>query len=158
MRRCRAREETLLKNKSDRSIDARVMRARVERTPLLRNYFFFVCFVLRCESFFPEKKNFGAFFLTKTRRKKSGSFSPITPIFFPKKHTRITQTHRQQRITKSTMPYASESFLRTAAREGKKMWPFLAGFAFVGTAVTYSTLTITSEDKKASKFLNPGGH
>ena len=55
------------------------------------------------------------------------------------------------------MPYASESFLRTAAREGKKMWPFLAGFAFVGTAVTYATSTITSEDKKASKFLNPGG-
>jgi hypothetical protein len=38
------------------------------------------------------------------------------------------------------------------------MWPFLAGFAFVGTAVIYSTTTITSEDKKASKFLNPGGH
>ena len=56
------------------------------------------------------------------------------------------------------MPYASESFLRNAAREGKKMWPFLAGFAFVGAAVTYSTTTITSEDKKASKFLNPGGH
>ena len=136
------------------------MRARVERTPLLRNYFFFVCFVLRCESFFPEKKNFGAFFLTKTRRKKSGSFSPITPIFSPRRSTHLYHTINTQTTTnnKSTMPYASESFLRTAAREGKKMWPFLAGFAFVGTAVTYSTLTITSEDKKASKFLNPGGH
>ena len=68
----------------------------------------------------------------------------------------VSSSERQQQHTK--MPYASESFLRTAAREGKKMWPFLAGFAFVGTAVTYATSTITSEDKKASKFLNPGGH
>ena len=87
-------------------------------------------------------------------RKKSCSFlSPITCIF-PKSTLIISHTNTQTNI----MPYASESFLRTAAREGKKMWPFLAGFAFVGTAVTYSTLTITSEDKKASKFLNPGGH
>ena len=55
------------------------------------------------------------------------------------------------------MPYATESFLRTAAREGKKMWPFLSGFAFVGSAVVYATTTITEEEKKASKFLNPGG-
>ena len=45
-----------------------------------------------------------------------------------------------------------------AAREAKKMWPFLAGFAVVGFGVTQATLGITEADKKKSSFLNPGGH
>jgi len=47
--------------------------------------------------------------------------------------------------------------MRTAMREGKKMWPFVAGLALVGTAVTFVTAGITEKDKKASKFLHPGG-
>lgn len=105
-------------------------------------------------SFFPEKNL--ELFAAKHEEKRA-ALSLRSPPFFPQEaHSYHTNT--QTTNNKSTMPYASESFLRTAAREGKKMWPFLAGFAFVGTAVTYSTLTITSEDKKASKFLNPGGH
>ena len=92
----------------------------------------------------------------KIDRFKSSKFGKETSEEERQKRCLVSSSERQQQHTK--MPYASESFLRTAAREGKKMWPFLAGFAFVGTAVTYATSTITSEDKKASKFLNPGGH
>ena len=56
------------------------------------------------------------------------------------------------------MPYQSESMIVFAAREAKKMWPFLAGFAVVGFGVTQATLGITEADKKKSAFLNPGGH
>ena len=51
-----------------------------------------------------------------------------------------------------------ESMIVFAAREAKKMWPFLAGFAVVGFGVTQATLGITEADKKKSAFLNPGGH
>ena len=56
------------------------------------------------------------------------------------------------------MPYASESVVITAAREAKKIWPFLAGLGCVGAAVVAATSSITEADKKASKFLNPGSH
>ena len=55
------------------------------------------------------------------------------------------------------MPYRSESMIVFAAREAKKMWPFIAGFGVVGYGVTVATLGITEEDKKKSGFLNPGG-
>jgi len=119
------------------------------------------CVVMRCEFFFP-KKNLELFDSLTPAAKHEVSLRspPFVTCFFPQEeaHKVSHNKHTDTTNNKSTMPYASESFLRTAAREGKKMWPFLAGFAFVGTAVTYSTLTITSEDKKASKFLNPGGH
>jgi len=56
------------------------------------------------------------------------------------------------------MPYQAESVVAFAAREAKKMWPFLAGFGVVGYGVTVATLGITEEDKKKSSFINPGGH
>jgi hypothetical protein len=55
------------------------------------------------------------------------------------------------------MPYQSESMIVFAAREAKKMWPFLAGFAVVGFGVTQATLGVTEADKKKSAFINPGG-
>ena len=45
------------------------------------------------------------------------------------------------------MPYQSESVFIFAAREAKKMWPFIAGFGVVGYGVTMATLGITEEDK-----------
>ena len=55
------------------------------------------------------------------------------------------------------MPYQSEYMIVFAAREAKKMWPFLAGFAVVGFGVTQATLGVTEADKKKSAFINPGG-
>ena len=50
----------------------------------------------------------------------------------------------------------TEPMLKTAAREIPKVWPFFAGFAIIGAAVTKVSLGLTEEQKKASKFLNPG--
>jgi len=69
----------------------------------------------------------------------------------------LAQPQRPSTSTR-TMPYQSESVLVFAAREAKKMWPFIAGFGVVGYGVTMATLGITEEDKKKSTFLNPGAH
>jgi len=55
------------------------------------------------------------------------------------------------------MPYAHQSFFTALRREIPKAWPFFTGIAVVGVAVTYVTANITEADKKASKFLHPGG-
>ena len=69
----------------------------------------------------------------------------------------LAQPQRPSTSTR-TMPFQSESVLVFAAREAKKMWPFIAGFGVVGYGVTMATLGITEEDKKKSTFLNPGAH
>ena len=56
------------------------------------------------------------------------------------------------------MPYQSENMAIFAAREAKKMWPFLAGFGVVYYGVVRATMGITEEDKKKSTFINPGQH
>ena len=56
------------------------------------------------------------------------------------------------------MPYASENMVVFAAREAKKMWPFIAGFGVVTYGVVSATMAVTPEDKKKSTFINPGGH
>lgn len=57
-----------------------------------------------------------------------------------------------------TYPSFTEPLARTAVRELGRVWPFAAGFAVVGAVVTKVSLGLTEEDKKASKFINPGGH
>lgn len=64
--------------------------------------------------------------------------------------------HRQPKSFFFKMPYANESMLNFAAREARKMWPFVAGFAVVTAGVVYVTGNITEEEKKKSKFLHPG--
>ena len=49
------------------------------------------------------------------------------------------------------MPYAAESILVTAAREAKKIWPFMAGMAVVGTAVVKLTASATPEVRAARR-------
>jgi hypothetical protein len=39
-----------------------------------------------------------------------------------------------------------------------KQWPFFTGIGVVGCAIVYTTAGLTEEQKKASKFLHPGGH
>jgi hypothetical protein len=56
------------------------------------------------------------------------------------------------------MPYSNQSFFTALAREVPRAWPFFSGIAVVGCAVVYATAGITEADKKASKFLHPGGH
>lgn len=56
------------------------------------------------------------------------------------------------------MPYANSGFLSGLVREIPKAWPFFTGIGIVGCAVVYTTAGITEADKKASKFVNPGGH
>ena len=56
------------------------------------------------------------------------------------------------------MPYASDNMVVFAAREAKKMWPFIAGFGVVTYGVVSATMAVTPEDKKKSTFINPGGH
>ena len=58
----------------------------------------------------------------------------------------------------ATMPHANTSFLSALTREIPKAWPFFTGIGAVGVAVVYATMGITEADKKASKFVNPGGH
>ena len=85
-------------------------------------------------------------------RETDGKKEPIEDRF------KVRNLRRRRNTTTTTTTHEDAVRLRIVPphrREGKKMWPFLAGFA-VGTAVTYATSTITSEDKKASKFLNPG--
>ena len=43
------------------------------------------------------------------------------------------------------MPYAAESLAATAAREARKIWPFLGGLGLVGYAVSSVTAGITEE-------------
>lgn len=43
------------------------------------------------------------------------------------------------------MPYAAESIVVTAAREAKKIWPFMAGMGLVGAAVVKVTASATPE-------------
>ena len=73
-------------------------------------------------------------------------------------HTHVHRASSRSSTPTAKMPYRSESMIVFAAREAKKMWPFLAGFAVVGFGVTQATLGITEADKKKSAFLNPGGH
>ena len=73
-------------------------------------------------------------------------------------HTHVHRASSRSSTPTAKMPYRSESMIVFAAREAKKMWPFLAGFAVVGFGVTQATLGITEADKKKSSFLNPGGH
>jgi hypothetical protein len=47
------------------------------------------------------------------------------------------------------MPYAAESIVVTAAREAKKIWPFMAGIAVVGAAVVKVTASATPEVRAA---------
>ena len=56
------------------------------------------------------------------------------------------------------MPHANTSFLSALTREIPKAWPLFTGIGAVGVAVVYATMGITEADKKASKFVNPGGH
>jgi len=53
---------------------------------------------------------------------------------------------------------ANTSFFATLTREVPKAWPFFTGIGVVGCAIVYATANITEEQKKASKFLHPGGH
>jgi hypothetical protein len=55
------------------------------------------------------------------------------------------------------MPYSNQSFFTALAREIPKAWPFFSGIAAIGATVVYVTAGITDADKKASKFVNPGG-
>ena len=51
------------------------------------------------------------------------------------------------------MPYAAESIVVTAAREAKKIWPFLTGMAVVGAAVVKVTAAATPEVRRPSSRL-----
>jgi|TARA_B100000073_G_scaffold337315_1_gene333065 hypothetical protein len=62
------------------------------------------------------------------------------------------------RALASDMPYSNQSFFTALVREVPRAWPFFSGIAVVGCAVVYATAGITEADKKASKFLHPGGH
>jgi hypothetical protein len=48
------------------------------------------------------------------------------------------------------MPYAAESIVVTAAREAKKIWPFLTGMAVVGFGVVKVTAAATPEVRHPS--------
>ena len=51
------------------------------------------------------------------------------------------------------MPYAAESIVVTAAREAKKIWPFLTGMAVVGAAVVKVTAAATPEVRRPCSRL-----
>jgi len=54
------------------------------------------------------------------------------------------------------MPYAAESIVVTAAREAKKIWPFLTGMGVVGFAVVKVTAAATPEVRRPSSRLPAG--
>ena len=54
------------------------------------------------------------------------------------------------------MPYAAESIVVTAAREAKKIWPFLTGMGIVGFAVVKVTAAATPEVRRPSSRLPAG--
>ena len=52
------------------------------------------------------------------------------------------------------MPYAAESIVVTAAREAKKIWPFMAGLSVVGFGVVKLTASATPEVCAAHRHRN----
>lgn len=55
-------------------------------------------------------------------------------------------------------PREMEPWMKTVTREAKVIAPFLIGFAVVGTGVVRLTASLTPEDFKKSKMVNPRGN
>ena len=77
-------------------------------------------------------------------RSSSGAIACAGRSVRPRKRPHLTRAARPV-----AMPYAAESIVVTAAREAKKIWPFLTGMAVVGAAVVKVTAAATPEVRRA---------